>query len=66
MQITVSYLGKRHEVDVRERPAVMDILKKMGVNPETVLVRKNGEIVPDTDPVGPGDVLEVLKVVSGG
>ena len=42
------------------------ILKKMKINPEMVLISKNGELVLEDEVVTEKDSVEVLKVVSGG
>ena len=42
------------------------ILVEMGINPLEVLVKLNGEFVPDTQVVRTGDSLELLVITSRG
>ena len=62
----VVFEGKTKKVAFEGRSSVMDILRIAGVNPDIVLVRRAGEIVPDDSPVKDGDKLETMKIVSGG
>lgn len=43
-----------------------DALKKAGINSEMVLIKRNGEIIPDAEKLKDGDKLELLRVVTGG
>jgi len=45
---------------------VNDLLKQLEVNPETVLVTKNNEVVTEDEPLKDNDKLEFLNVISGG
>jgi thiamine biosynthesis protein ThiS len=46
--------------------SVEKLLKKLRINPETVLVAKNGEIVDDSENLENNDTVMILSVVSGG
>ena len=45
---------------------VAQLLAQLKVNPETVLVSRNNELLTDTDNVTSEDKIEILSVVSGG
>jgi len=62
----IVFEGKTKKVSIKGRMSVMDILRIAGVNPDMVLVRRKGEIVPDDSVVKNGDRLETMKIVSGG
>lgn len=49
-----------------EGASVLDLLKKEGINPETVLVKKNSEIVTEDTEIKDGDVIKTITVISGG
>ena len=66
MKVTATYQGKKHSVKLKQGSSVKDLLEEMGINPETVLVGKNSEIVPDTEPLGEGDSIEIIRAISGG
>jgi sulfur carrier protein ThiS len=51
---------------MRHNGSVGDLLKKLGVMREEVVVRVNGKLVPETRELGTSDRIEVIKVVFGG
>lgn len=54
------------EVDVAGNRTVREILDELGVNPDTVLVIRAGELVTREAHVGDAEQLEVRPVISGG
>ncbi len=62
----VVFEGKAKNVSFSGKKSVMDVLRLAGVNPDIVLVRRKGEIVPDDSVVKDRDRLEAMKIVSGG
>ena len=46
--------------------SVDDLLKSLKINPETVLVVKNGEVVTEKEELKDVDKIKILSVVSGG
>ncbi len=62
----VVFEGKTKRVSFSGGKSVMEVLRVAGVNPDMVLVRRKGEIIPDDTPVKKGDRLEAMKIVSGG
>ena len=42
------------------------ILAEMGINPLEVLIKLNGEFVPDTERVSAGDRLDLIEITSRG
>lgn len=45
---------------------VAELLIKLNINPETVLVAKNNELVIADDELGENDEVRILSVISGG
>ena len=45
---------------------VAQLLAQLRVNPETVLVSRNNELLTDTDSLASEDDVQILSVVSGG
>ena len=48
------------------KQTVKEILEQLNINPETVLVVRNKEVITEDDPLNDQDTLEILNVVSGG
>ena len=45
---------------------VSELLKKLSINPETVIAAKNDELVPEDEELKDGDEVKLLAVISGG
>ena len=56
----------RREVEVRGRRRVKEILRELGVVPETVLVIRGDTLVTADQVVGDDDTIELRPVMSGG
>lgn len=54
------------EKEITFEGTVSELLKHIKVNPETVLVSRNDELLTDTDIVSSPDIVKILSVVSGG
>ncbi len=68
IKIVVREAGRRQkrEIRVSRRAVVADLLKKLGQNRETVVVRVNGKIVAEEEHLKSGDVVEIIPIVTGG
>jgi len=49
-----------------EGNTVLDLLNQLSINPETVLVVKNNEVLTEHEILSENDCLELLSVISGG
>ncbi|MFA4820131.1 MAG: MoaD/ThiS family protein [Candidatus Aenigmatarchaeota archaeon] len=45
---------------------VKDALNSAKINPETVLVKRKGQLMPHDEIIKDNDVLELIAVISGG
>jgi sulfur carrier protein len=45
---------------------IKELLKRQNINPETVVVLKNGEVISEDERIKDEDELELISVVSGG
>ena len=54
------------EVEVAGERRVHDLLGELGINPDTVLVIRERELLTREDRVGQHDEIEVRPVISGG
>ena len=43
-----------------------ELLEEQGINPETVVVKLNGRIVPDNEELHEGDIIELIGAESRG
>ena len=54
------------EWDVSTNITVRDAIKKGGLNPETVLATRNGELISEDVHLEASDVIKLIAVISGG
>jgi sulfur carrier protein ThiS len=58
--------GKKKVIKIGDKSKVIDVIKKIKLNPETVIVKRGQEILLETDDLKPNDKIEFIKIVSGG
>jgi sulfur carrier protein len=56
----------RREIEVAGPRRVAELLAKLGVVGESVLVIRGDELLTSDDPLAPDDVVELRPVISGG
>jgi len=67
VEITVKVVGQRtRRLKVDPGTTIAELLKRVGQNRETVVVRLNGRIVAEEERLKEGDLIEVIPVVTGG
>jgi len=64
--ITVFIEREHRELKQDFSGKILVLLDALGVNKETVVVVKNGEVVSEQERCGKGDELKLLSVISGG
>jgi len=57
--------GSRKEI-AQPEASIEEILRSLGINPEEVIVAKNGRIVPEDETAGGSDDLKIVRFVHGG
>lgn len=56
----------RRELDIEGNATVKEVLRRLEIIPETVLVIREGQLLLKTDQVGEADTIELRPVISGG
>lgn len=62
--VQITFRNKKFEV--KENSAARDALKKINIDPESVLITVNGKLVTDDIVLREGDVVKLVAVISGG
>ena len=57
---------RKKEYDIRHGMTIKSALKKLNIQPESVLPTRNGELVSEEDIIQDGDVIKLVSVISGG
>jgi len=64
--VKVRIRHQRREVDLQGVRRVRDLLRELGLNPETVIVIRGSDLLTQDSEVREDDEIEIRPVVSGG
>ena len=64
MEVYIEKTGKIKQIMFEGK--VRSLLQKLNINPETVIVVKNNELITEEDLVKNKDKLKIMSVISGG
>ncbi len=56
----------KNEVLELQNPTVSELLKELKINPVTVIVTRNNELILEDEKLFNGDGIKILSVISGG
>lgn len=61
------FIEKENKVkDIKFQGRLSDLLKKLKINPQTVIITRNKKLITLDTQLNQGDKIEILSVVSGG
>ena len=68
MDVKVFYDRENNEktIELDENSKVKDLLNKIDINPVTVIVSKNNEIIMEDEELKDKDEIKIISVISGG
>lgn len=66
MHVFATYGKVKKKLALRYGAIALDVLQILKINPEMVLVKRGGEIIPDNEELKDSDKIEIIQVVSGG
>jgi len=58
--------SRNKTLDLNSSSIVADLLKKLDINPVTVIVSRNNELVLEDEKLSNNDKIRILSVISGG
>ena len=58
--------SKEKTIELGNNATIKDLLKKMVINPVTVIVSKNNDVVLEDEKLKDKDDIKVISVISGG
>jgi len=62
MRIKVFLDKESKNLEIPKDQNIESLLKKLGINPQTVIVMKNGEVVSEQEILEGNDILKIIKV----
>lgn len=66
VKIFVDRENKHKDVELGTNSIVADLLNELNLNPVTVIVSRNNELVLDDEKLKDKDEIKILSVISGG
>lgn len=66
MEITVIFGKEEENREIQGDTTIKEVLDAMNISSETVVVKRNQEIVMDEESLKNGDVIEIIRVIYGG
>lgn len=66
MKIKVKLDNKELKVEVSSGSTINELLEKLSINRESVIVRRNREICTEEEKLKPDDTVEIIRAVTGG
>lgn len=66
VEVTVIFGKKEENREIPEKTTIKEVLDAMDISSETVVVKKNSEIVMEEETLTNGDIIEVIRVIYGG
>ena len=66
MEITVIFGKKQENKEIQENTTIKEVLNVMDISSETVVVKRNNEIVMEEESLVNGDIIEIIRVIYGG
>jgi sulfur carrier protein ThiS len=64
--MTVKFILRQHEFELKHGMTVRKALQKLGIEPDSVLATRNGELLTDDEILKENDVIKLVPVISGG
>ena len=58
--------NKEKTIELGNNSSVKDLLEKLGINPVTVIVSKNNDVVLEDEKLKDKDDIKIISVISGG
>ena len=66
MEITVIYQKEEHKKEIEGNITIKEVLDLMHIPSESVVVKRNNEVVMDEEILVDQDLIEVIRIIYGG
>lgn len=63
---SAKFVLRKDEYKVRPVMTIRHALEKIGINPDSVLATRNGELITDDEIIQENDLIVLVAVISGG
>ncbi len=66
IHVFIDRQNKNTNIELSKNSKVADLLKKLDINPVTVIVSRNNELILEDETLSNNDEIKILSVISGG
>ncbi len=66
VNVFIDKKNKNMAIELNKASTIYDLLKKLSINPVTVIVSRNNELVLEDEKLNNNDKIRILSVISGG
>lgn len=66
VNVFIDKKNKNMAIELNKASTIYDLLKKLSINPVTVIVSRNNELVLEDEKLNNSDKIRILSVISGG
>lgn len=66
VRVFIDRENKNTRIELNNKSIVADLLKKLSINPVTVIVSRSNELILDGEKLNNDDEIKILSVISGG
>ncbi len=66
INIFIEKENKSRKIELNEDSIAKNLLKKLNINPETVIISRNNELILENEKLKNNDKIKILSVISGG
>ena len=66
MSVSIDRENKKMSLKLNKNSIVLDLLKVLNINPVTVIVSRNNELILEDEKLNNSDEIRILSVISGG
>ena len=64
--MTAKLVLRKLEFEIKHGMTIRDALQKIGLEPDSVLITREGELITDDEILKENDVIKLVPVISGG
>lgn len=66
VRVFIDRENKNNEMELESNSKVSDLLNKLSINPVTVIVSRDNELILEDEKLNNDDEIKILSVISGG
>jgi sulfur carrier protein len=66
MSYTLLFENKRETKELESEKTIQELLNEMDISSETLVIKKNGEIVEEETKIENGDEIQLIQIIYGG